>query len=98
MLQRGTPPVIPLRDFFRNSERTGFRLSDDGQWVAYLAPYKSRMNVFVQPRAGGTPVRITEETERDIAGYFWKGDDHIVYSFCIQLRYRCHQTFDDIDS
>jgi len=37
------------------------------------------MNVFVKPRAGGEIVRVTGETERDVAGYFWKGSHRIVY-------------------
>ena len=44
-----------------------------------MQPYQNRMNVFVQPRAGGEIVRVTSETERDVAGYFWKGSDRIVY-------------------
>jgi dipeptidyl aminopeptidase/acylaminoacyl peptidase len=70
---------IPLRDFFRNPERAGFQISPDGNTLAFMQPYRSRMNVFVQPRAGGEPVRLTSETERDVAGYFWKGPRRIVY-------------------
>jgi hypothetical protein len=43
------PPVIPLRDFFRNPEKAGFALSDDGKWVSYMAPFKNRLNIFVRP-------------------------------------------------
>jgi dipeptidyl aminopeptidase/acylaminoacyl peptidase len=70
---------IPLRDFFRNPERAGFQISPDGNTLAFMQPYQNRMNVFVQPRAGGEPVRLTSETERDVAGYFWKGSRRIVY-------------------
>jgi dipeptidyl aminopeptidase/acylaminoacyl peptidase len=70
---------IPLRDFFRNPERSSFQISPDGATLAFMQPYQNRMNVFVQPRAGGEPVRLTSETERDVAGYFWKGSRRIVY-------------------
>jgi dipeptidyl aminopeptidase/acylaminoacyl peptidase len=70
---------IPLRDFFRNPERAGFQISPDGNTLSFMQPYESRMNVFVQPRAGGAPVRLTSETERDVAVYFWKGPRRIVY-------------------
>jgi dipeptidyl aminopeptidase/acylaminoacyl peptidase len=70
---------IPLRDFFRNPERSGFQISPDGNTLSFMQPYQNRMNVFVQPRAGGEPVRLTSETERDVAGYFWKGPRRIVY-------------------
>jgi dipeptidyl aminopeptidase/acylaminoacyl peptidase len=71
--------LIPLRDFFRNPDRSGFQVSPDGNTISFTQPYQSRMNVFVQPRAGGEAVRITNETERDVAGYFWKGSGRIVY-------------------
>ncbi len=73
------PAQIPLRDFFRNPEKVGFALSDDGQWISYLAPHQNRLNLFVRPATADTPVRITSETARDIAGYFWKGNDTLVY-------------------
>ena len=47
-------PRIPLRDFFRNPVETGFRISPDGRFIAWLAPYERRLNVFVRPVAGGT--------------------------------------------
>jgi dipeptidyl aminopeptidase/acylaminoacyl peptidase len=71
---------IPLRDFFKNPEKTGFTISPDGKWLAYRAPWEHRLNVFVQPLAGGGAAkRITEEKSRDVAAAFWKGNDHIVF-------------------
>ncbi len=80
----GRAKLIPLRDFFRNPERTAFQVSPDGSRISFLQPYQSRMNLFVPPRAGGAAVRVTSETERDISGYFWKGASRIVYrkDFC----------------
>jgi dipeptidyl aminopeptidase/acylaminoacyl peptidase len=69
----------PMRDFFRNPEKSSFQVSPGGTSLSYMAPYKNRRNVFVQSRRGGAAVQVTQETERDIAGYFWKGDDRIVY-------------------
>lgn len=70
------PPVhrIPLRDFFRNPERAGFALSQDGRYLSWLQPYRKRQNVYVRSLAGGRARRVTGETARDLAGYFWKGD------------------------
>ena len=75
----GRSKLIPLRDFFRNPEQSGFQISPDGNSISFMQPYQSRMNVFVRARAGGEAVRITSETERDVAGYFWKGSGRIVY-------------------
>jgi dipeptidyl aminopeptidase/acylaminoacyl peptidase len=75
------PPEIPMKDFFRNPKRSSYKLSPDGQRLAYMKSYKDRMNVYV--RALGAPdseaVRVTTVTERDISAYFWKGNDRIIY-------------------
>lgn len=73
------PRLIPLRDFFRNPEHSGYQISPDGKWISYLSPYERRKNVFVVPRSGGEARRITDITDRDLGGYFWKGNDHIIY-------------------
>jgi len=71
---------IPLRDFFKNPERTSYQLSPNGAYYAFRAPYEKRMNIFVQSRSGNAePLRITSETSRDIAGYWWKGNDRILF-------------------
>jgi len=70
---------IPVRDFFRNPERALFRISPDGKTLAFMQPFERRMNIYVQPLAGGEPVRLTSETARDIPNHFWKGPDRLVY-------------------
>ncbi len=72
-------PLIPLEDFFRNSEKTAFQLSPNGEFFSYLAPWESRLNLFVQKVGADSAVRITSETARDIAGYLWKGDNRLLY-------------------
>lgn len=71
--------LIPVEDFFKNSEKTSFQLSPDGQYFSYMAPYESRMNVFVQKAGEEEALRITSETERDIAGYMWANNNRILY-------------------
>lgn len=81
---------IPLRDFFRNPELSRFNLSPDAKHLAYMAPVKNRMNIFVMKREDlkegffqniekGKVKQLTSVTQRDIAGYFWKGNENIVY-------------------
>jgi dipeptidyl aminopeptidase/acylaminoacyl peptidase len=70
---------IPLRDFFKNSEKLGFSVSPDGKYIAYLAPWENRMNIFVQQRGSDESVRITNVSSRDIMGFFWGNDDRIIY-------------------
>ena len=74
------PGRIPLRDFFKNPESRGYLLSPDGKTLSYLAPWESRMNIWIRPTAGGEAKRMTSEKDRDIRDYFWKGNDFLVYA------------------
>ncbi|MEZ4789141.1 MAG: S9 family peptidase [Flavobacteriales bacterium] len=73
------PPVIPMQDLFKNPEKASFRISPDGQYISYRAPWKNRMNIFVQKVGSDEAVQVTKDTIRDVGGYFWKGD-RILYS------------------
>lgn len=70
---------IPVREFFRNPEKSGFDLSPDGNYISYMAPYQDRMNIHVQKVGESDAKRITSVTDRDIAGYFWADDQRIIY-------------------
>lgn len=71
---------IPVENFFKNPEKTAFCISPDGKYISYLGPYESRLNIFVQKVGEGqTPVRVTNETERDISNYFWKNDNTLLF-------------------
>ena len=74
------PPLLPMEDFFRNPDTAAFSISPDGTRLAFARPWEHRMNVYVREIATGTEKRITSATERDIAGFFWKGNDRIVYA------------------
>ncbi|MFH2096649.1 MAG: S9 family peptidase, partial [Bacteroidota bacterium] len=43
------------------------------------APYESRLNIFVKKLDADSATRITGETDRDIAGYFWANDNRILF-------------------
>jgi len=73
------PQLIPLRDFFRNPEKTAYQISPSGGSIAFLSPYENRLNIWVQSARGGEARRITSVTERDITAYFWKSDQHILF-------------------
>ena len=70
---------IPLEDFFKNPEKSRYQISPDGKYFAFMAPYETRMNIFVQEVGAESAVRVTSETERDIAGYFWANDYRILF-------------------
>ena len=73
------PPIIPLRDFFRNPETTGYEVSPSGELIGFLKPVDHRLNVWVQPKSGGEAKQITNVKDRDIRGFFWKGDKYVLY-------------------
>jgi hypothetical protein len=72
-------PTIPIVDFFRNPEKSGYSISPDGTHFAFMSPVKQRMNVFVQKIGSENSKQITFETSRSIADFFWKGNNHIMY-------------------
>lgn len=72
--------MLPLRDFFRNPERSAYSLSPDGQYFAWLANYENRRNIFVQKVGDtGEPLRVTSVTDRDLGGFFWESNNTLVY-------------------
>src|SRR5438105_4807210 len=73
--------AFPIKDFFSHAERGFFRLADDGRTLAFMQPVAQpdgtrRMNLFVQPLEGSTPVgeprQLTHESARDIPNIAWK--------------------------
>lgn len=77
--QQSEVPLIPMKDFFKNAEKRGYQISPDGDYLSFMQPVNSRMNVFVQKIGEEASTQITFATERDIAGYFWKGNNRIIY-------------------
>ncbi len=72
-------PKIAMENFFKNPEKTAFRLSPNGEYFSYLAPWEKRLNVFVQKIGSDQAIRITSEKDRDIAGYLWKGNNRVLF-------------------
>lgn len=69
--------TIPLHDFFRNVEKTAFQMSPRGDQIAYMRPWKRRMNIFVTMADLSEEKQVTFETERDVQGYLWLSDQRI---------------------
>ena len=70
---------IPLEDFFKNPDKSSYQISPDGMFYSFMAPYESRMNVFIQKIGDSESMRITDVTDRDIAGYTWVSNERILY-------------------
>jgi len=72
-------PLIEMKSFFKNGDKTSFQISPDGNFYSYRADYKGKMNIFVQKAGEANAVRVTSDTLRSIGMYLWKGN-RIVYS------------------
>ena len=74
------PPRIPMEDFFRKPDMTGFQISPDGRHYSFLKPWKDRLNVYVKEIGSDEEaVRITSSEARDIYSYGWLNDSRLVY-------------------
>src|ERR1035438_1123397 len=72
----GVPPLIDRELIFGNPEIAGAELSPNGQYLAFLKPWKDTRNVYV--KAVGEPFSaarlLTTESKRPVAGFFWTWD------------------------
>ena len=74
-----TAPLIPMEDFFRNPEKSSFQISPNGEHIAYMKPWKTRMNVHVVNVKSNNETRLTSSEERGVYGFGWLGNDRIGY-------------------
>ena len=72
-------PLIPMEDFFRNPEKSSFSISPNGNYIAYMKPWKTRMNVFVMEIITKKETRLTSSQERGIYGFTWLTNKRIGY-------------------
>jgi dipeptidyl aminopeptidase/acylaminoacyl peptidase len=73
------PEAIPVEDFFRNPEKSDFKISPSGNRYAYLASEKGRMNIFVQSLKIGEPKQLTLFEDQNITRFEWVTDNIIVF-------------------
>jgi dipeptidyl aminopeptidase/acylaminoacyl peptidase len=74
--QQGLPPLIDRELLFGNPEIAGVQLSPDGQYMAFLKPYKDTRNIWIkkanEPFAAAR--LLTAETKRPIPAFFFTRD------------------------
>lgn len=71
--------TIPLEDFFKKPDKLAVQISPNGHYVAYMEPWKRRLNIFVMHLETGDVRQLTQMEERDIYYFFWANDNRIVY-------------------
>ena len=76
----GLSPLIDRELIFGNPEIAGAQISPDGQFIAFVKPYKDTLNVWVKKT--GEPFAaaklITADTKRPIPNYFWSRDSRYI--------------------
>ena len=74
------PPIIPREALFGNPEKASPQLSPDGKMLAYLAPEKGVLNVWVRTVGQADDHVVTADKKRGIRIFFWQQDsEHILY-------------------
>jgi len=75
------PPIVDRQLFFGDPQISGAQISPDGQYIAFIKPYKDERNVWVKKReeAFDAAHPVTADN-RPVAGYFWSQDSkYILY-------------------
>lgn len=77
----GAPARISVEEFFSPPERAGAQISPDGTRIAYLAPWRNRLNIWVDNLDGsGEPRCVTADETRSVYLYSWSHDArHLLY-------------------
>jgi len=74
------PPIIDRELLFGDPEISGAQLSPDGEFIAFIKPWKDTRNVWVKKT--GEPFSaarlMTTETARPVAGYVWSRDSKYI--------------------
>src|SRR6266567_8998042 len=70
------PPVIDRELFFGDPEISGGQISPDGNFIAFIKPFKGTRNIWVKGTAEPFTAAkaITADTVRPIRSYFWSRD------------------------
>ncbi|GAA5062613.1 S9 family peptidase [Nocardia callitridis] len=69
------PEYLSVEDFYRPPVRSGATISPDGTRLAYLAPWKNRMNVWVSGIDSDADARcVTADERRSVHDYHWTDD------------------------
>ncbi|TFV56132.1 S9 family peptidase [Mycobacterium sp. PS03-16] len=69
------PELIPVEDFFSPPTRAAATISPDGTKLAFLAPWKNRLNVWVEALDGSGGARcVTADDNRSVMHFEWTDD------------------------
>jgi acetyl esterase/lipase len=74
-------PLIPRRLIFGNPAALDARMSPDGNWITWVAPFEDVLNIWIAPRDDVEAARaLTRTKARPINWHLWAEDNaHVLY-------------------
>jgi dipeptidyl aminopeptidase/acylaminoacyl peptidase len=74
-------PLIPRRILFADPDRAHVTVSPDGAWLAWLAPHRGVLNIWLAPRQEPAAARpLTDFHTRGLGDYQWAADSrHLLW-------------------
>ena len=67
-----TIPLIPREHLFGNPTRAQGKLSPDGKWLSWLAPFEGVLNIWLAPRDNPDDAKVmTRSADRPIRQHMW---------------------------
>jgi len=70
---------IPIAYFFKKAAKGNFQISPNGEYIAYLQPYKGVQNLYITSLKNDQAIRITTEGDRNITNYFWADNEELIF-------------------
>jgi len=72
---------IPVQDFFSLPDKSNYKISPDGQQIAYLGLENHCKNIFILNLTDKAKSKqLTYQADMNVQYFFWTGDDQIIYS------------------
>src|SRR5580692_11103964 len=70
------PPIIDRELLFGDPELSGAQLSPDGEFIAFLKPFKETRNIWVKKTSEpfSSARLMTTETARPVSSFMWTRD------------------------
>lgn len=70
---------IPVADFFKSQDKSGFGLSPDGKSLSYFKLEDNKQNIIIEDIASGETRQITNLTDKNVNYYTWVSNNDLVY-------------------
>ncbi len=78
---QGDNSRIPVQDFFSVPEKSSYKISPDGQQIAYLGLENHCKNIFILNLEDKSKSKqLTYQVDMNVQYFFWTDDNQIIYS------------------